>query len=182
MSATTRSPPTRVSALRALSLVLAFTAAAGLIFGTAGFSTMEADRGVDVAVVNDTDAYLGYEPLADEARAGESTRVIEYRNRLGSDLDEFDVSVSTPTDHDVTVTAVDAPPDLPKRSAGQVAVTLACSQERTVDLLFEADGSGGGVSVSVDRTRAVTCVPAAPTATDTGANESTRLGSPEPVR
>lgn len=65
---------------------------------------------------------------------------------------------------------------------GQVAVTLECSHERTVDLLFEAGGSGGGVSLSVDRTRAVTCVPVEPTVTDTGPNESTRVGAPETLR
>ncbi|MDB2294390.1 hypothetical protein PM085_19465, partial [Halorubrum ezzemoulense] len=85
------SPSTRVRPLRALSIALAFAAAAGLIFGTAGFTAMEADRGLAVNVTDDERAYLGYAPLADEVRDGELTAVVEYRNRCGSDLDDIDV-------------------------------------------------------------------------------------------
>ncbi len=58
MSTTARTPSARVSALRALSVVLAFTAAVGLVFGTAGFTAMEADRGVDVNVTNVNESNL----------------------------------------------------------------------------------------------------------------------------
>ncbi|WP_241659135.1 hypothetical protein [Halorubrum salsamenti] len=165
MSATTRTPPARVSALRTLSLVLAFAAGIGLIFGTAGFTAMEADRGVAVNVTDDRSAYLGYEPLTDEVHDGESTAVVEYRNRFDGDLDEFDVSVTAPEATGVTVTDVDAPDSLSMGNASRVAVTLDCAREREVDLLFEADGSGDGVSVSLDRTHTVTCVPEGPTVT-----------------
>ena len=65
MSVSTRSPPVRVSALRTLSLVLALAAAVGLIFGTAGFTAMEADRGVTANITDDENAYLGYAPATD---------------------------------------------------------------------------------------------------------------------
>jgi len=86
MSAATRSPPARMRTLRTLSLVLAFTAAVGLIFGTAGFTALEADRGVAVNVTDDERAFLSYEPLTDDVRHGEPAAVVEYRNQFGSDL------------------------------------------------------------------------------------------------
>ncbi|QKY17072.1 hypothetical protein [Halorubrum sp. CBA1229] len=173
MSTATRSPPARMRALRTLSLVLAFTAAVGLIFGTAGFTAMEADRGLAVNVTNDTSAYLGYEPLTDEVHDGESTPVVEYRNQFGSDLDEFDVNVSIADTGATaaTIESVETPSSLDRGAALPVNVTLHCSEEEPVPLLFEADGSGGGVSVSLDRTHTVTCVPKGPTVTGVEFND-----------
>ncbi|WP_144798039.1 hypothetical protein [Halorubrum depositum] len=165
MSTASLSPTRRVSALRTLSLVLAFTAAVGLVFGTAGFTAMEADRGLAVNVTDDASAYLGYAPLADEVSDGEPAPVVEYRNRFGTDLDEFDVDVSIadPGATDATIESVDPPSSLDRGSAAAVDVTLRCSDRETVPLAFEVDGSGGGVGVSLNRTHAVTCVPTGPT-------------------
>ncbi|WP_281194178.1 hypothetical protein [Halorubrum sp. F4] len=160
MSTSTRTPPARVSALRTLSIVLAFTAAVGLVFGTAGFSAMEADRGLAVNVTNDGDAYLGYESTANETDSGESTAVVEYRNQFGNDLDEFDVDVSIVNsgNTDASIESANTPDELEKGNASSVFVTLTCSTGADVELLFEADGSGGGTSVSLDRTHTVTCL------------------------
>ncbi|OYR82202.1 hypothetical protein DJ71_12225 [Halorubrum sp. E3] len=162
MNATTRSPTARVSALRTLSLVLAFTAAVGLIFGTAGFSAMEADRGLAVNVTDDESAYLGYEAVNHTVHDGEPTDIVEYRNQFDSDLGEFDVEVSS--DHG-RVTVVSAPEALGEGSKSRVTLVIRCDTRTTVPLLFEADGNGGGVSVSLDRTHTVTCVPKGPTVT-----------------
>jgi len=159
--------------LRTLSLVLAFTAAVGLIFGTAGFTAMEADRGLAVNVTNDTSAYLGYEPLTDEIHDGEPALVVEYHNQFDSDLDEFDVDVSIAegSSTEAEIVAAETPSSLEKGSAAPVTVTLQCSEEEPVPLLFDADGSGGGVSVSLDRTHTVTCVPKGPTVTGVEFND-----------
>lgn len=45
--------------LRGLAFVLAFAAATTLIFGALGFSSVAADRGVAVSVVEDDSAYVG---------------------------------------------------------------------------------------------------------------------------
>ena len=164
MSTTTRSPPARVSALRTLSVVLAFTAAVGLVFGTAGFTAMEADRGLAVNVTDDTNAYLGYGPVSDTVSDGEPTEVVEYRNQFGSDFDEFDVDVSIadPESTDASIDSVETPSSIGEGTAARVDVTLQCSEEEPVPLQLEADGSGGGVSVSLDRVHTVTCVPTGP--------------------
>jgi hypothetical protein len=160
---TTRPPPARVSALRTLSIVLAFTAAVGLVFGTAGFSAMEADRGLAVNVTDDDEAYLGYEPLVPENERiteNTSTRVVEYRNQFGVDLDTVVVDVSSANPGSgPTVETIDAPYRLDRGTADSVSVTLECSTEQEVELEFEATGSGSGASVSLDRTLNVTCVP-----------------------
>ncbi|WP_424013428.1 hypothetical protein ACOZ35_09790 [Halorubrum xinjiangense] len=173
MSTATRTSTARVRPLRALSLVLAFTAAVGLVFGTAGFTAMEADRGLAVNVTDDASAYLGYETVTDEIRDGEPTAVVEYRNQFGSDLDEFDVDVSIadPESTDARIDSVETPSSLGRGSAAPVTVTLSCSAEEPVDLLFRADGNGGGVSVSLDRTHTVTCVPKGPTVTGVEFND-----------
>ena len=167
MSVLTRSPPARVSALRTLSLVLAFAAAVGLIFGTAGFTAMEADRGVAANVTVDENAYLGYALVTDAVSDGESATVVEYRNRFATDLGEFDVDVSVAdgASTDATLESVETPSSLDRGSVAAVDVTLRCAERETVPLLFEADGSGSGVSVSLDRTHTVTCVPAEPNVT-----------------
>lgn len=163
MSTITRPPPSRVSVLRALSILLAFTAAVGLVFGTAGFSAMDADRGLAVTVTDDERAYLGYEPVADENEAiteNTSTVLVEYRNRFGVRLDSFSVDVSSEdAGAGPTVEAFGAPDHLDRGSAAPVSVTLECSTEQTVALEFEATGSGPGASISLDRTLNVTCVP-----------------------
>lgn len=161
MSTTSRTPRARGRPLRALSLVLALTAALGLIFGTAGFTAMEADRGLAVNVTDDESAYLAYDPLTDGVHDGESTPVVEYRNQFGVDLREFDadVSIADPESTDAAIESVETPSSLDGGSAAPVTVSLSCAEEESVALSFRADVSGGGVSVSLDRTHTVTCVP-----------------------
>ena len=163
MSATDRAPSARVGSLRAVSLVLAVTAAAGLVFGTAGFTAIGADGGVEIGVTADDDAYLGYEPLVNGSAAvtaNRSTAVVEYRNQFDVDLDDLTVDVARANPGSgPTVESFDAPHRLDRGATGSVSVTLHCSNERTVTLEFAVTGSGPGVRVSLDRTLTLTCVP-----------------------
>ena len=147
--------------LRAASIVLAFVAATALVLGTAGFSAMSADRGLGVSIGDDESAFLGYDALTDTAHDGESTAVVEYHNQFEHDLDEFhvDVSIVDPDETETTLVDAETPDELPSASNGTVDVTLACPVAEDVHLQFEATGSGGGVSVSLDRVHTVTCVP-----------------------
>ncbi|GAA0522982.1 hypothetical protein SAMN04488066_105171 [Halorubrum aquaticum] len=152
MSTTSRTPPARVSALRTLSVLLAFTAAVGLVFGTAGFSAMEADRGLAVNVTDDEDAYLGYEAVTDTVESGDPTVVVEYHNRFSGEL-TLDVTVEAggQRHEDVNVT-------LDQGEEEPIEVTLTCSDaDEEVDLRFVATGNGSGVNVSLERTHTVTC-------------------------
>ena len=162
MRAPSRTPQIRVGKFRLLSILLAFTAAVGLVFGTAGFTTMDADRGVGINVTEDDNAYLGYEPRLDGGEnitAGQSTPVVEYHNQVSVDLDTLEVDVSRTSSSGPTIETFDAPDQLDRGSAGTVTVTLNCSTTQLVELNFEVTGSGSGTSVSLDRTLSVTCVP-----------------------
>jgi len=152
----------RVSKLRVLSILLAFTAAVGLVFGTAGFTTMDADRGVDIKVAEDENAYLSYEPLVDVGKnisEEEPTEVVKYHNQFGVELDYLEIYVSATSAPGVTIQTFDAPEQLDPGSAGTVTVTLDCSTTQMVDLNFQVSGSGSGKTISLDRTLSVTCVP-----------------------
>ncbi|WP_128904679.1 hypothetical protein [Halorubrum amylolyticum] len=163
MSTISRTLSIRVGKFRILSILLAFTAASGLVFGTTGFTTMDADRGVEMGVAEDDKAYLGYDPLVnenEEITAGEPTATIEYHNRASVDFDTLIVDVSRAgTGSEPTVETFDAPGHLDRGSVGSVIVTLNCSTKQVVKLKFEVVGSGSAASVSLDRTLSVTCVP-----------------------
>ncbi|GGI99784.1 hypothetical protein GCM10008995_07070 [Halobellus salinus] len=163
MRPTARALSTRGGTPKAIGLLLACVAAAGLVLGTAGFAAVDADRGVEVNVTGDDDAYLGYEPTVNgipEIPANESTPIVSYRNRFGVDLDSVTVDVSRANPGAaVAVESSDAPDRLGRGAAGPVHVTLSCSTERTVSLEFAATGTGPGVRVSLDRTLTVRCLP-----------------------
>lgn len=157
MSTTARTPSARVSALRALSVVLAFTAAVGLVFGTAGFTAMEADRGVDVNVTDDENAYLGYnETVTQTSTSHNNTTTVtatveaEYRNRLTEDLT---LTVTAEADGSST----EEPLDISKGEAKSVEISRTCSPGEKIVFTFDATGSGSDVSVSLERRREVVC-------------------------
>ena len=157
MSTTARTPSARVSALRALSVVLAFTAAVGLVFGTAGFTAMEADRGVDVNVTDDEDAYLGYnETVTQTSTSHNNTTTVtatveaEYRNRLTEDLT---LNVTAEADGSSTEETL----DISKGEAESVEISRTCSPDEKIVFRFVATGSGSDVSVSLERRREVDC-------------------------
>ena len=153
MSRTARLPA-RTSTARALSVALAVVAAAGLIFGTGGFTAMSADRGVNVNVAGDDDAYLGYE-LTTETTTGNNSSTVTaeatYRNGFDGDL-TLEVTVVVDGNEVDTETRT-----LDPGSETVISVTRSCSAGETVDIAFEAAGDGPGVSVSMDRAHSVSC-------------------------
>lgn len=147
--------------LRALSLLVATAAVAGLVLGSFGFTAMGADRGVGVDVVGDDTAYLGFAQINDAVESGEERAIVEYENRFGTNLTTFDAADVVIVDGaDTTAIAtVEGPSSLPADATRTVGVTLTCDAEETVELAFSADGSGSGVGVSMTRVREVTCTP-----------------------
>lgn len=155
-------PQIHVDKFRILSILLAFTAAVGLVFGTAGFTTIDADRGVGVNVTDDDSGYLGYEPLVNEGEeitTGQSTPIVEYHNHIGVNLDTLDVSVWRTNSSGPTIESSGAPSQLNRGGADTVSVTLNCSTTQDIELKLEVTGSGSGTSVTFDRTLEATCVP-----------------------
>ena len=146
--------------LRATSLVLAFLAATGLVLGSFAFSAMSAERGVDVSVVADDEAYVGYENVSDgEIHPGEETPIARYHNRFVIDLDEFHVDVTVIDGAaDVDVTIDNQPDGLDAGDGAYVNVTVdGCDADEEITFALDAEGSGAGVNVSFTREVELTC-------------------------
>ena len=166
MSTHARSTTAEMSTLKTVSIVLAFTAAIGMVLGTAGFTAMNADRGIEVSVVDDESAYLAANQTTDTVPSGTHTTVIELENRFGIDLDTVtvdDVRVAAENSN-VTVEAFSGPKDHEGVEAGEAApvtVTLSCTatESASVTLTFDVRASGDGVDLSTTYERDVTCEP-----------------------
>lgn len=146
--------PAHTSTTRALSVTLAVVAAAGLIFGTGGFTAMSADRGVDVNVADDENAYLGYELTTETTTVNNSSTVTAeatYRNGFDGEL-TLEVTVIVDGSEVNSETKILSP-----GSEEVIGVTRSCSPGETVDVAFEASGRGPGISVSMGRTHSVSC-------------------------
>ncbi|ESS03879.1 MAG: hypothetical protein A07HR67_01528 [uncultured archaeon A07HR67] len=156
MTAGARTPPVRVSGLRALSILLAFTAAVGLVFGTVGFTAMDGDRGVAVSVADDKNAYVGFTTTTSTETVNNSTTAVveaEYQNQFSQEIG-LDVTVTVDgteknsTDGDVPV-------------GGTVHITAeeSCSGG-SVTFIFAATATavGDGSAIDLrDRTVVVAC-------------------------
>jgi len=69
--------------LRLLSVLFAVGAVATLVLGAAGFTTVEANRTVDVAVVDDDEAYLG---IPDTVSCDDNNQAV-VTNRFATSVD-----------------------------------------------------------------------------------------------
>ena len=152
-----------LSTLKTLSIVLAFTAAVGLVMGTAGFASIDADRGIEVGVADEEAAYLAVNQTTEAVETDTETELIEYENRFGTDLTTFDLEDVRVVDGgpDVDVTDFSGSGRLGAGETDSVNVTLQCATADpvTVTLAFDVSASGEGVSVSTTYERDVTCIP-----------------------
>jgi hypothetical protein len=72
-----------------IAMVGLVVAAALLAVGTGGFSAMAADRGVEVTVVDDSEAFVGYEASCDD----DGDLSVTVTNRFDRAVDEGSVTV-----------------------------------------------------------------------------------------
>ena len=156
MTAGARPPPARVSGLRTLSILLAFTAAVGLVFGTAGFTAIDGDRGVAVSVADDENAYVGFNTTTSTENATNDTIAVveaEYQNQFSQEI-ELDVTVETDdVIKDSTFENVSTGGTVHIRaeehcSGGSVTFTFTATATAT--------GDGSEIDLE-DRTRTVSC-------------------------
>lgn len=131
--------------LRGLALVLAFAAATMLVFGSLGFSSVAADRGVAVSVVEDDSAYVGL-AVCDRPTTNSSGHPVEVniQNLFGVELaiDGIDGTLDDPEPPDSVAPGTEA--DFTMRVAnGTEGVTLhAHTTSATVEVTREIrDGS-----------------------------------------
>lgn len=147
-----------------VSIVLAFIAATGLVLGTAGFASVNVDRGVSVDVVSDDDGYLSFNQTNDRLVEGERTEIIEYRNQFTEDV-EFETVTVTAKTGETEVEVREKPGDsgaedqselsVGERGALEAKITDFESAEE-VTLHIEVRAAGDSVEVEKERTVSVT--------------------------
>jgi hypothetical protein len=141
--------------------VLVLVAATALLAGTGGYTTMAADRGLNVQVSDDAGALVGVEDQSPVKGVvgGDPVEALALTNNLDQSLS---VNASVPDDAPVTVA---------DSNFGD-GVTLQCtaeSDEQSVPVTITA--SGDGVNVELTRSVDVTCT--APTTTTTTTTTTT---------
>lgn len=136
---------------RRISLILLALATLFCIVAAGGFNTAEADRGLTVTVVDDENAYLGYETsdvVADGLNDTATVTLIELTNRLPHGL----TAVETTVEEGDAALSVDAT-DIGSIEPGEtVAITgeVDCSAETTSEVTVSVTASGDAVEVFLD--------------------------------
>jgi len=150
-----------MSRLTLASVLLAAVASTGLVFGSAGFSSVAADRGVSVSVAADDDALVGYETDRIEVADSATVDLVTVENRLSSDVSVTDVAAST-NDPSVSVSSVSRPSvDAGTRDAVRADVSCDAATETTVAVSVTVEGDGVTAAISGDtstRTFELECV------------------------
>lgn len=135
--------------LRRISIVLL---AVGILIGitaTGGFSTTVADRDMTVSVVEDENAYVGYNsPSALNVSNGDQMTLVTVSARLDTAIDVTDVSVDSPTN--LTVDIGPYPTDIGPGDSGAITASISCSSNVTAKpLRVTITVSGSDVSATV---------------------------------
>lgn len=146
--------------LKVASGVLALLAVALLVVGGAGFSQVSAERGVNIAVVNDSSAFVGYETSGKTVYAGQQTTLVTITNRLDQDIQIQELSTE-PTVFDVEDGYQDA---IAPGESHAVIATPNCTEKQTVSVIVDVAVVGEGIRAELFgdtpyREFSVTCYP-----------------------
>lgn len=152
---------------RRLALLLGTLALVGTAVSTGGFSVVSADRQVDVSTAPDSQAFLGVETHDQTLRAGtnEDTPLVTLGNQFGVPLTDVEVTVAgsapPPTVVDTSAKPVDVPSSLGVGESGTVTASVVCGGSQSGVLTVDIYAAGRGVSVTMERTVRVDCLPPA---------------------
>lgn len=144
-----------MNVLKALAVVLAIAAAGSLVVGTMGFSTVSAERGIGVDIVDDTGALVGYTTEDEtDVLGGDTIGIVDVTNRAGSyDLAVTDVTVDTDPDSSVTIAAIEKPSSIEPGTEGLIEGAVGeCrpGETATVSVTVTVEGTGFGAKLFGD--------------------------------
>ncbi|MFB6159615.1 MAG: hypothetical protein ABEJ61_00375 [Haloferacaceae archaeon] len=141
---------------RRLALVGLLAASLMLVTATSGFSSVEADRGMNAAVVSDANAFLGLEERV--AGCGDHAR-FAVTNRLGTEIDVSATVVDASTN--ITADVTDAPTGLVPGDTDTIDVDVHPVGNTTTDGLVTLDivATEEGTRVELTRTVRTDCLP-----------------------
>jgi hypothetical protein len=160
--------------LRRLSIVLLLASAIVLVVGSAGFSTITADRGVNVNVVSDDHAYVGYdtEPITLRTDVNGSAvaqrELVTVTNRFGgyeNKLEVVDVEYDV-TGHAVSITdgSIVTPEPIDPGERGSIDGEVRChgTEPATVSVTISVEATDVSAELAGDtetREFEVNCLP-----------------------
>ncbi|MCL9817000.1 hypothetical protein [Natronocalculus amylovorans] len=137
--------------LKVASIVLAVLAAMILLTGTFGFTSVTADRGLQVSVADNDHAKVGIEKLGGEASAGDTIELLNITNNWADGMIISDVTVESLDGDDISDTNLDVGED----AVISAACTLGAGTTEDVVVTFTA--SVDGAQTTITRTVEVQC-------------------------
>jgi hypothetical protein len=138
--------------------ILALFALAALIAGTAGYTTIQAERSVDVAVADEGEAFLAVEGQAPTVENGSAGTAFVVTNQLGRQVD-LTIRESY-ADGSVGLGAVaDGGRETTIGDGNSNDVTARCSgtTDGTLEVTVRAESDDGEISVRIVRSTEVDC-------------------------
>lgn len=135
-------------------VILALFVVAAAIMGTTGFSTLQADRTVDVQVADDAQAYLQIDETGTQIKTGETGGVLALTNQFSESVD---LSISVTTTDDIQSQGLDT-----RSIATGETATLEVTCSQTSDGTITVDIEASGDEISFERSGhevAVDCEP-----------------------
>jgi uncharacterized protein YcfJ len=138
--------------------ILALFALAALIAGTAGYTTIQAERSVDVAVADEGEAFLAVEGQTPTVENGSAEPAFEVTNQLGRQVD-LTVRESY-ADGSVGLGAVaggERETTIDHGNSKNVTARCTGTTDGTLEVTVRAESDDGEVSVRIVRSTDVTC-------------------------
>lgn len=142
--------------LKVVSVVLAFAAASSLVFGVAGFSAISGDRGIDVSVVPDAEAYVGYNATDHDVEDGEEITLVTVENRLPmppeATLDVSVQAIEIVAGDEIGFENVTTPHSLAPGETGEITATVNCTGGANATVAVTVNATGDGVATTLNGT------------------------------
>lgn len=147
--------------IRALTLALLVIVSTGFVFGSFGFTSVSAERGVSVQVVNDDRAYVGYQSSDLTVRDGETVDLVAVKNRFTNSIDIGDITIE---DGNFTISNLTPPTNIPPGERRDIRGTVECTPNVTQEIELTVTLRGGGVTTQIfgdaeTREFSLTCEP-----------------------
>ena len=150
MEALHRNFESNMSVLKKLSMSLAVIAVLSLVMGGLGFSSVSAERGVDIAVVDDEHAFVGYQSEDCEGvESGENITLVNVTNRFHTDVDVENVEV-TSNNPDVSFKSPTKPREIEPGDSGIIEAEVdTCRPTSSAKVTATITVVGNGINATI---------------------------------
>jgi len=133
---------------RAVSVLLAVTAASMLVTGSFGFTSVSAERGVTVSVTDDDRAYIDYRTVGGTVEEGGSVSLVEIGNLFGTRVELTNVSIDGGSFHIETDAEGETIDSGEHRTITGTVVDCEPGTTEQVEVTVGLDGDGVSAQIS----------------------------------